>query len=332
MTNKEIERKLKLFFKENKDDFVIKNINYIFDSNFYIGEKIYDFDFNFNKIEDLTKKIPICTRQQIIDIINSYLQKYKIELNLDNLIKTNVIKINKNKIKLKNNLRNSPIILDGKSANNESKIKVNVNMCLSDAFVIIHELSHYRDRPEREFNETRYLFTETLAILEELIALNDYANVDYNYDILQRIKYFIEDLEVIDLHLRIMIIYQTYGKISKEYYSKIFNSKYSDYAILKFIEYANDNNIFSNNLDKLFTCIKYNFGFIIAVHLFNRYKKDNNYMKEIQNMHKLINKFSPEVFLDYLGLKNISIEELCDPVIKFIKDYYEYSKNTVKCL
>ena len=78
--------------------------------------------------------------------------------------------------------------------------------------------------------------------------------------------------------------------------------------------------------------LKYVVGLIVAIHLFTRYLCDNNYMNEIQKMHKLINEMSMGEFINYLGVKEMSLDDIGDPVVKFMKDVYVTSKNNVKCL
>ena len=78
--------------------------------------------------------------------------------------------------------------------------------------------------------------------------------------------------------------------------------------------------------------LKYVVGLIVAIHLFTRYLCDNNYMNEIQKMHKLINEMSMGEFINYLGVKEMSLDDIGDPVVKFMKDVYVTSKNNIKCL
>lgn len=78
--------------------------------------------------------------------------------------------------------------------------------------------------------------------------------------------------------------------------------------------------------------LKYVVGLIVAIHLFTRYLCDNNYMNEIQKMHKLINEMSMGEFINYLGVKEMSLDDIGYPVVKFMKDVYVTSKNNIKCL
>ena len=78
--------------------------------------------------------------------------------------------------------------------------------------------------------------------------------------------------------------------------------------------------------------LKYVVGLIVAIHLFTRYLCDNNYMNEIQKMHKLINEMSVGEFINYLGVKEMSLDDIGDSVVKFMKDVYVTSKNNIKCL
>ena len=62
--------------------------------------------------------------------------------------------------------------------------------------------------------------------------------------------------------------------------------------------------------------LKYVIGFIVAISLYEKYKLDNNYMIDLQNLHKLINELDIYDFL-----KKLNFDTQVSRVSEILKEY-----------
>lgn len=323
MVNEKLLDELNRFFI-NIDDNIINNLIYFM----YIGEvllrEIRKLNIDIKILDRYSKNMDICNIQDIFEFVSRYNNKFNVDLDLNKLIDDGVIAFNSLKYeKLVNNRRDEYLDLNGRCFNDGNSIIVENYGSLSDAVTLIHELSHYKDIPNK-YNGTRFWFTEALAITEELIAideLNDFNLKVYNF--YDRLLYIKKCLKNITGVLPIMIVYQNFSDIEKDSYSKIFNKDLYELDMIKFLNYVNyyleKNKKFNLKLDvfkQLITELKYVIGFVVAINLYKKYKLDNNYMEEIQHLHKLINEISIYDFL-----KKLNFDTQASSVIVALKEY-----------
>ena len=222
MISEEILEELNSFFVNN-DNNVIDNLEYFL----YLGEEIVKIinklEIDRNKLDSYSKIIDVCSIQDIFEFVNKYNKKFDIDLDINKLINNGIIDFDSLEYeKMVNEKRDECVELNGQCCSDRNSIIVRNYGSLSDAVTLIHELSHYKDIPNKS-NETRFWFTEALAITEELIAVDELNDMDLKlFCFYFRLLYTKQCLRNLNGILPIMIVFQNFGDTSKESYSKIF--------------------------------------------------------------------------------------------------------------
>ena len=232
--------------------------------------------------------------------------------------------------------RDECVELNGQCCFDGNSIIVKNYGSLSDAVTLIHELSHYKDIPNKS-NETRFWFTEALAITEELIAVDELNDIDLKlFCFYFRLLYTKQCLRNLNGILPIMIVFQKIGDVSKESYKCIFKCDYYDEDIKVFLNYINyyldKNKKFGLNtpvFEQLVIELKYVIGYMVAISLYKKYKLDNNYMNEIQNLHKLINELDVNDFIDRMNIST-GIKDICEILKEYISLFVGCENKKIK--
>ena len=349
MSEKEIIDGLRLFLinvEDYENDYIVNNFKYLYDLLDYTKNHIKSFSLGYDYIKDTEERLPIYNISEIFKFVDDYNKRFKIDINLEDLVDRGIIDLSSEYYEcLTNDKRDYIIDADGFCKNNGTTVWIDNEGTLNNAFTLIHELSHYKNS-KKPYNETRYWFTEALAITEEMIGAyisNQDDEIAYNYytRTFSSVKSLVKWYKI----LPIILTYQNFSNVDIDSYSFLFKDSTYLKCYNSFISVINEKykhlnkDDFKNEDDRkrkvfysLLEELKYGIGFIVAIHLFTRFKEDNSYMDEIQKMHKLINELSVEEFNAYLGFKDMSIEEVCDPVIEFVNEINKYGKNDVKSL
>lgn len=337
MISEEILEELKDFFAYNDEDDIISEFEYFL----YLGEEIVKIinklEIDRNKLDNYSKIIDICNIQDIFEFVDKYNKKFDIDLDINKLIKEGVIDFDSLQYeKMVNEKRDEYVELIGRCCSDGNSIIVRNYGSLSDAVTLIHELSHYKDISKKS-NETRFWFTEALAITEELIAVDELNDIDSKLLCFYfRLLYTKQCLRNLNGILPIMIVFQKLGDISKESYKCIFKSDYYDEDIKVFLNYINfyleKNKKFNLNtpvFEQLVSELKYVIGYVMAISLYKKYKSDNNYMNEIQNLHKLINKLDVYDFIDRMNIST-DVEDICETLKEHISLFVGCENKKIK--
>lgn len=349
MDDKEVIDGLRLFLinvEDYENDYIVNNFDYLFRLLDYVKNHIRSFSLGYEYIKDIERRLPIYNIADIFKFVDDFNKRFKINISIEDLVNKGIIDLSSERYEdLTSDKRDYVINADGFCRNNGTTVWIENEGSLNNAFTLIHELSHYKDCVKGN-NATRYWFTETLAITEEMIGAyisNQDDEIAYNF--YTRTFFSVKALVKWYKILPMILIYQKFSCIDMDSYSLLFNDKFYFRDYDRFIDTINDE---YSHLDKnyskgeddkklrvyynLLKDLGYGIGFIVAIHLFNRFKDDNSYMDEIQKMHKLINELSVEEFIDYLGFKGMSLEEICKPVIEFVSDINKYGKKDIKSL
>lgn len=324
MINEEILEELKDFFAYY-DDNIIDNLEYFL----YLGEDIEkiinNLKINNATLDSYSKVMNICKIQDVFEFVNKYNKKFNINLDINKLINDGIIDFDSLEYeKMVSKRRDECVELDGRCCSDGNSIIVRNYGSLSDAVTLIHELSHYKEIPNKS-NKTRFWFTEALAITEELIAVDELNDIDLKlFCFYFRLLYTKQCLRNLNGILPIMIVFQKIGDVSKESYKCIFKCDYYDEDIKVFLNYINyyleKNKKFGLNtpvFEQLVMELKYVIGYMVAISLYKKYKLDNNYMNEIQNLHKLINELDVNDFIDRMNIST-GIEDISEILKEYI--------------
>lgn len=337
MINEEILEELKDFFAYYDDDNIIDNLEYFL----YLGEDIEkiinNLKINNATLDSYSKVMNICKIQDVFEFVNKYNKKFNINLDINKLINDGIIDFDSLEYeKMVSKRRDECVELDGRCCSDGNSIIVRNYGSLSDAVTLIHELSHYKEIPNKS-NKTRFWFTEALAITEELIAVDELNDIDLKlFCFYFRLLNTKQCLRVLNGILPIMIVFQKIGDVSKESYKCIFKCDYYDEDIKVFLKYINyyldKNKKFGLNtpvFEQLVIELKYVIGYIVAISLYKKYKLDNNYMNEIQNLHKLINELDVNDFIDRMNIST-GIKDICEILKEYISLFVGCENKKIK--
>ena len=75
--------------------------------------------------------------------------------------------------------------------------------------------------------------------------------------------------------------------------------------------------------------LKYVIGYIVAISLYKKYKLDNNYMNEIQNLHKLINELDVNDFIDRMNIST-GVKDICEILKEYISLFVGCENKKIK--
>ena len=68
---------------------------------------------------------------------------------------------------------------------------------------------------------------------------------------------------------------------------------------------------------------------MVAISLYKKYKLDNNYMNEIQNLHKLINELDVNDFIDRMNIST-GVEDICEILKEYISLFVGCENKKIK--
>ncbi len=197
----------------------------------------------------------------------------------------------------------------GSNYYNEGKKLIDVcnNGFITDIFVFVHELSHLRNQPNNGRNQISHLLTETLAYTDELICLDYLKKLGYEEDVVvwkKRMFYlfYVNNFDAMNIY-KMMILYKELGSLSKESY-KLFYKETKNYEnLIKYISQYNDKDY------KLYYKSWYVMSSILSVYLYDQYKENPKFLKNILKLYENINNSSMEECLKLMNLKDFGKED-----------------------
>lgn len=292
------------------DDFIlIKKLN---DIIFYSDEKRYNC--HYSKKYDLNKVDRLVT--EFLNEINPYYKDYYELRKKDGTIFFD-----------KSGSKCDYAYSDYDFENKKRKIYIPLSNSILDIFSISHEIFHDINIDETNESNTRYIFTETLALLSELL-LEDYlinkgikeAKLNNNLN-LYYIK--LKSIEV-DFNLQLIINYLENGYLNKNMIDNILNS-YPDM-------YFNDlNKIVLRILKEQELTVEFEQGYIIgilfATYMYSRINNNKNNIQELFELNEMIKKYDFQQVLDYLQLDYNDIDLTHDSYQKLESKYKKYIKS-----
>lgn len=323
----EIEKMLNNYFSKNRNDFFVNNYGWLYKIA-YEYLKIMPNRCSEDYMNVLDSRMPIYSDLEIFEFVREYLKKYNIKLDFDGMLKENKVVMNNDNISSFERWLNG-INLGGVC--NYKIVKVNSNVAYTDAVVLVHELSHYRTKLDRNskinFNNQRW-YGETLAIAEEFIMLDSSLNVEKQYIYLNRLNIACNRFNLLTIYLKMALVCKKYGNISKEKYLKVWKIDNYDLDLINFKKLYtkfDDEKSFFKFIDY---SIKYSIATIIALHLMYNVRKNSDYMNKLENMHELVHNCSANKLFAYFDLLPIvnDAKQFCEPVEKVIKEIIIYSK------
>ena len=268
------------FFGYNS--FVLDYIKDLYSLTGYVIYKYKDFMNNLNYAPNYTK----ISLNGAMNLVKKFYDKHNINLNIDELIKNNVLNLinsNKNKDDLLGVTTDGTIYKD---SDFQSKIEIKLDGSIFDAFIIIHELSHYLNEPNERRNFVSDMLTEALAYSHELIFIEDIKDDKYHNDKITHLKGIMPLMYtyMYNLHdvYKLILLYKTKGNITKKLYSALYKDNCYEQVLCNFDKYASEKRSIIN--DTWFVI-----GLPLAIYNLEEYRKDKNFFDRLKKFNVDIN-------------------------------------------
>lgn len=180
---------------------------------------------------------------------------------------------------------------------------------LYDSITWIHELKHLQNQPLGNRSQISFVLTESLSFMEELIYTDFLEKLGYNYeayiskyDTFSNFSVFLEDAYPM---IKMLSVYVNYGEISKQNYEKAYPTD----------EYENDIDevltLLTEDAEDFFNLIRYPVASALSIYMYEKYKKDNNFIVKINEFEKAINTANNiNDCLNIIGLSGLNKESL----------------------
>jgi hypothetical protein len=205
-------------------------------------------------------------------------------------------------------------------------VNVNNNGIISDAVILVHELSHYRNQPESGRSETNDLLTEAIAFAEELIFINYLDNLGYKYEMTYCNKDLIVSAKECAMHsinlYKMLDLYRVFGNLNKDNYKLYYQDD---------TNYDNDLNALKvtvrNRRYNIYKYAEYVLGYSLGIYMYMEYRKNNTFINNIENLHTQISTDDINDVLAGLNLNgNNIIEKISAAIIQFKDEIYGNDK------
>jgi len=293
------------------DNFVYTNIEYLYNINFKVFE-ILNKKFENNDIDIIN--IRHSTWYQNIELIKEFYKIYNINFDVDKALKDGTIDYTYyDEINMFN-------IEDGECYYRDGHKGINAcnNGLISDAAVLVHELSHLRNQPDDYREQINSLFTESLATLDELLFIDFLEKKGYKEEAkwLRKSLYmfFYENSFMSIPIFELFLLYNKVGSISEESF-KFYYGTTDDYQE----DISEIEDLDNYELD---TRCDYMLASLLAPYLYYKVKKDKTYMNVVKAFYDVINSGDIDECLNYIDLHELddnACEKLYNNLKKFIK-------------
>lgn len=292
-----VERKLyQTFAYDNLPFFYIISMRIIKSLEKYFDGEIYLLPY---------QDIPRASIDEKIGLIKSFYRDMNIDLDIDRLIADGTIGFKYYGL----NSKYYPSSY-GESYYHSKKL---INSCnnglVTDAIVLVHELSHFRDQPEDGMRKyINDLYTEALAFTEEFIFA-DYLQ-QKGYDIyvpyMRNVTSMLfSNVQRMASVFRMFLTYENLGDLSQESYSILFDKDNYQEDFQEFKSFLN--NKYGEELDS--NC-NYVFATFLAPYLYMKYQDDYSFIEAIKRLHTLTITGDYYQILKEIGLRDYDINAL----------------------
>lgn len=183
------------------------------------------------------------------------------------------------------------------------------NGFITDTLVLCHELSHYRNQPDKRRNQVNDLLTEALAYAEELICGDYLKELGYQDDIelfRKRLYYnFYKVARESQAKYKMFFLYKNLGSVSENSYELLYGNKEGYESHIKYMNQFTQ----KNNFD-LYFYSWYVMGSILGTHLYYEYKNNPLFLKNIKSLHDRINDSGMLECFELMGLTDLGLEDI----------------------
>lgn len=258
-----------------------------------------DEGYKFNP-RTFAKKTPL----ENFEIIQSFYKMLGIDFNINELINDGTIDLDYKEYE--SIFYGSCYLRNGKRL-----IDCCNNGLVTDSISWVHELSHIRNLSNKGRTVTSDLLTESIASTEELIYLDYLGQIGYGYEAAIIRKYLYNVVSKLAKEMRIVfkigLLYRELSSLSKDsyqfYYGNVDSYDEEMAVVDKYIKR-------SGNPKK---DAEYIMAYALSNYMYFEYKKDPSFLRNIEDLHKMVNEH-----LILTCLQAINLGDLSEPYIEKI--------------
>jgi len=298
-----------------------QNIWLFYDMSVELNEILKDF----TKVPNVRSAVEKSQRVDFfekINLIKDFYRKYNINVDVDKLIVNGTINF------IESNINENQFYYNGRSSkdNGHKSITAPNNGTIADIPIIIHELGHFRNQLDGEKSTSvRELFTEALARTDELLFLDYLKEFGFEEEIRKFTLYLFQcsacNVRATTPILKMFLLFDELGDISLEsykmYYKDTSNYEHEIETLEKNIK---EEDFFLDGY------IKYLFDTYVSSYLFVKYKENDNFLENINNLHEYVNTKNIFECLQLIGLNNLDKNDrkiMLDSVKEFLTSITE---------
>ena len=194
----------------------------------------------------------------------------------------------------------APISVQGYSDHRGKYMEIFVNHNIMDAFIIVHEVTHYRNQPNRGRNYVSDMLTEAISYGTEYIFAQ--TMIEQNF-MVEEVKLYLRNCLAtlfeyaykLNIVYVFTILYRDNNRIDYEDYKKAFRVDQYEQDVERFeqfMQYGKDHIVETWNF----------LGKSLAVYILSEYLKDKNFMKKGNELNYAINNKTFEECLEIINI------------------------------
>lgn len=236
------------------------------------------------------------TPLEVFEIVSDFYKKFNIDFDINKIIKDGTLDM------IYSGYEN---FLKGSCFYENGKILIDVcsHDLITDSIILVHEISHYRNRDDKGRLTTSELLTETVAYAEEFVFIDYLYNNGYAYDA-NSFKNLMYNL-CVKLAKEMKAVYK-FGVLYKEMSSiTIGNYEYYFGDSLEYNEEIETIDKYMKSGASPVKDTKYIVAFILATHLYQEYKKNASFINNIEALHSTINNKDLFSCLELMNLSDL---------------------------
>lgn len=261
-------------------------------------------DLNYGEIKCSEKMIKEnyskLTLNECINIIQSFFDKYSINLDIEKLIKDGTIEFISEAKKDKFN----GSLITGHSCfdeNGKRKIYIFFDGTFESCLTLIHELLHYLNQPEDKRSFTNHLLTESISYGGELILLENLRGTIYEKDrniYLNSFSYLLRRFSYYTYYVyKIILLYKRRHGINRTLYDEEFGDGEYEKTLEEFEKFVKEKKSIMKDTF-------YIICFPLSIYFLNEYSKDENFIYTLLKFSDSINKLDLWECLRLVGISD----------------------------
>ena len=315
-------------YNKAKNNLMFDNLD-IFLELFYFLQQIKSISYQEEYMPNFDKITKMDFLQKI-KLISNFYKSMNIDVDINEIVNSGVLGIKTPNMKNIDEEEMYHYLFFGTNhyIENFKSISVYNNGIVTDSIIWVHEISHYRNQPKHERSQVNALLTESLAFTEQFIYMDYLKNSGYEYEAdsfkyVEYINFYSHAIKTYNL-LKIYILYDKLGKVSKENYKLLYKTEENyDYFIEEFSKKIR------NNPNEIISSLKYLLASLLSIYMYISYKNNPKFIENIKLLNDNLNELSLKECLQIIGF-NTNDNYLCEENLNKIKEAFQQYEQELK--